>query len=282
MQVVKTIKHFKTLIQKAKKQNKTIGFVPTMGALHKGHLSLIRKSRRENDLTVMSIFVNPKQFGVNEDFSRYPREEKKDKLLAQREKVDIIFYPSAEEIYPHGYLTYVEVEELSNGLCGHARPGHFKGVATIVTKLLNIVTPDVVYLGQKDAQQSIILTRMIQDLNIPVKVQVCPTVRENDGLAMSSRNRYLGLKQRKEAAILFQSLKDAKKKIFKGKRNAHQMTQEITSMIRQKSSGTIDYVECLDAETLQPLTHIKGKVLLALAVKFGKTRLIDNLMFKIS
>ena len=281
MKVVKTIQELKKIIRSAKARHKTIGFVPTMGALHEGHLSLVRRSRRDNDVTVMSIFVNPKQFGPKEDFGRYPREEKKDKLLAQRVKVDIIFYPSVEEVYPAGYLTYVEVEELTEELCGHFRPGHFKGVATIVTKFLNIVTPDVLYLGQKDIQQAIVLTKMVDDLNIPAKVQVCPTVREKDGLAMSSRNVSLTSEQRKEAPILFQSLKIAQKKISQGERDAGKIITLIKSMIQEKTSGAIDYVECANAQTLKSLKWVQGKVLLALAVKFGKTRLIDNLILSV-
>ena len=281
MQSIKSIKGMRKFIQTAKAKNKTIGFVPTMGALHEGHLSLARRSKKENDITVASVFINTKQFGPKEDFARYPREEKKDKLLVQREKVDVIFYPSAEEVYPHGYVTYVEVEEITQRLCGRFRPGHFRGVTTVVTKLLNIVKPNILYLGQKDTQQAIVLSKMVEDLNIPVKVQICPTVREKDGLAMSSRNVYLTAQQRQEAPVLFESLKNAQKKMIDGGRNVHSIAREVKSAIEKNSSAVVEYVECVNAATLRPLTKIQGNVLLALAVRFGKTRLIDNLMFKI-
>ena len=282
MKVIKTVQEIRKFIQTAKAKDKTIGFVPTMGALHEGHLSLMRQSKKENDITVVSIFVNPKQFGPKEDFARYPREEKKDKLLAQRAKVDIIFYPSVEEIYPQGYLTYVEVEQLTQGLCGRSRPGHFRGVTTVVTKLLNIVTPNILYLGQKDAQQAIVLRKMIQDLNISTEVKICPTIREKDGLAMSSRNSYLSDEHRQEAPFLFQSLKYAQKKIAEGERNVTAINREVTLMIEKNTSAEIEYVECVNTQTLRPLKTIQGEMLLALAVRFGPTRLIDNLMFKVS
>ncbi len=252
-----------------------------MGALHKGHLSLIQKSRRENDIIILSIFVNPKQFGPKEDFTQYPRQEKKDELLAKKEKVDIIFYPSVEELYPKDYLTYVFVDELGEKLCGQSRPNHFQGVTTIVAKLLNIITPDTLYLGQKDAQQVIIINKMIQNLNIPVKVKTCPIIREPDGLAMSSRNRYLSSRQRKEAPILFQSLKSAKKRIQKGEHRSAALLQMIQSNIERNSSGRIDYLECVDNQSLNPLKKITSSGMIALAVKFGSTRLIDNIEFKI-
>ena len=201
MQIVKTISSIRRLIQKAKTENKTIGFVPTMGAFHEGHLSLMRKCRRENDICAVSIFVNPAQFGPREDYRKYPRQEAKDISFAKKENVDIIFIPSVEEMYPAGYLTSVQVEQLSDRLCGAFRPGHFRGVATVVAKLLNIVQPDCLYLGQKDAQQAVILKRMIRDLNFPTNVNICPTAREADDLAMSSRNVYLMPQERKEAAV---------------------------------------------------------------------------------
>src|SRR3990167_4209879 len=207
MRVVRSVRSIQQLIRKAKSAGKTIGFVPTMGALHDGHRSLLRRCHRENDLVVLSIFVNPKQFGPEEDFGKYPRREQADKKLAKKEKVDIMFVPTAEEMYPEGYLTYIEVERMTHVLCGKSRPGHFRGVTTVVGKLLNIVIPDVLYLGQKDAQQAAVVTRMVRDLNFPVLVKTCPTVREADGLAMSSRNQYLSTGQRKEAVVLYRSLK---------------------------------------------------------------------------
>ena len=261
---------------------KTIGFVPTMGALHEGHLTLLRKCKKENDLSILSIFVNPAQFAPNEDFRRYPRNKKKDVLLANKEKVDIMFSPSVDEMYSRRYLTYVKVNRLSEFLCGKSRPGHFAGVATIVAKLLNIVEPDVLYLGQKDAQQCRVLEQMIQDLNFPVKVKIIPTVRETDGLAMSSRNQSLSLRERKEAAALYSILQEAKKKILQGEHQGQNITHFMQKMIFQKTSATIDYAACVDAFSLEPLKVIQGKVLLALAVRFRKTRLIDNILVHVS
>ncbi len=275
MQVVETIPSIRQLIQKAKAKNKKIGFVPTMGALHEGHLSLIRKSKKENDITVLSIFVNPTQFAPTEDWTKYPRTLRQDILLAKKENVDIIFHPSAEEMYPEGYgegLTCVEVEKLGSILCGKFRPGHFRGVATIVGKLLNIVGPESMYLGQKDFQQTVVLKKMVDDLNFPVTIKVCPTIREQDGLALSSRNVYLTQTQRKEAPILFESLKQAKEQILKGERDLEKITQGIKKNIQKNSSGKVQYVECVSLE--------RG-VLIALAVFLGRTRLIDNIIVKL-
>jgi pantoate--beta-alanine ligase len=282
MRIIKKIELLRRALRAIKRQNRTIGFVPTMGALHEGHLSLIRKARRENNVVVLSIFVNPKQFGPKEDFKAYPRPEKKDILLAKKEKVDIIFYPSEKEMYPAGFLTNVRVDTITSVLCGKSRPGHFAGVTTVVGKLLNAVGPDVLYLGQKDAQQAVVLKRMITDLNFPVAVKVCPIVREPDGLAMSSRNQYLAPKQRKEATVLFRALKKAKREIRAGEQNAAKITRGIRGMIRKQSSGKIDYISCVDAETLTSLKYLKGTVLIALAVKFGRTRLIDNIIVHIA
>ena len=281
MRIIKKIDLLRRAIAQRKRQNQTIGFVPTMGALHEGHLSLVRHARRENDVVVISIFVNPKQFEPNEDFETYPRPAKKDILLAKEEKVDIIFYPSDNEMYPTGFLTNIHVDEITGVLCGRSRPGHFAGVTTVVGKLLNAVRPDVLYLGQKDAQQAVVLKRMVADLNFPVAVKVCPIIREPDGLAMSSRNQYLTPGQRKTATVLFQALKMAKKKIRTGERSAARITRGIRTLIQDQSSGKIDYIACVDAETLTPLKHLQGKVLIALAVKFGRTRLIDNIIVHI-
>ncbi len=271
------------LSREAKRTNKTIGFVPTMGFLHEGHASLIRKSKKDNDLTVVSIFVNPKQFGPNEDFRRYPRDLKRDELLAKKEKVDIIFRPSAEEIYPEGYLTHVEVEELSDVLCGKFRPGHFRGVATVVLKLLNIVLPDVLYLGEKDAQQAVIIKKMAEDLNVAVKIKVLPTIREKDGVAMSSRNSYLDATRRQEAAILFKALTAAKAMILKGERDSQRAIKMIQNLIESHAPlSRIDYIECVDHKNLKPLTVLSGDILIALAVWFGQTRLIDNICVRVS
>ncbi len=279
MRIVRTVKSLRACIKKAKSRHQTVGFVPTMGALHDGHLSLIRRCRKENDLAVISLFVNPKQFGPQEDFAAYPRPEKKDKLLAKKEKIDIMFYPSGKEMYPSGFLTTIEVERLTEHLCGAARPGHFRGVATVVGKLLNMVAPDRLYLGQKYAQQAAVITQMVKDLNFPVTVKVCPTVREPDGLAMSSRNVYLSARQRQEAAVLFRSLQQAKKEILSGERRASHVVRRMRQTIKTHSSGTIDYIACVNADSLIPLEQLTGDVLIALAVKFGRTRLIDNICF---
>ena len=281
MRIVKTVESLRRSVKKIKSQNKTIGFVPTMGALHDGHCSLIRKSRRENDIVVISIFVNPTQFGPKEDFKAYPRPEKKDILLAKKEKVDIIFYPSEKVMYPTGFLTNVHVDEITDRLCGATRPGHFRGVTTVVGKLLNIVTPDALYLGQKDAQQVIVLKRMIADLNFPVTVKVCQIIREPDGLAMSSRNKYLTPRQREGATVLFKSLKDARKRALAGEHNAANILRRMRTAIRKHSPGKIDYISCVDAHSLIPLKQLKGRVMVVLAVKFGQTRLIDNIIFYI-
>ena len=281
MRVVKTVPSLRRTIKKIKSRNKTIGFVPTMGALHEGHCSLIRKSRRENDIVIISIFVNPKQFGPKEDFQAYPRPEKKDILLAKNEKVDIIFYPSEKTMYPTGFLTSIHVDAITDRLCGASRPGHFRGVTTVVGKLVNMVTPDVLYLGQKDAQQAVVLKRMITDLDFPVTVKVCSIIRGPDGLALSSRNKYLTPRQRKTATVLFKSLKEAKRNALAGERNAANITRIMRATIKKDSSGEIDYIACMNSRSLIPLKQLKGKVMIALAVKFGRTRLIDNIIFHI-
>ncbi|OGX27384.1 MAG: pantoate--beta-alanine ligase [Omnitrophica WOR_2 bacterium RIFCSPHIGHO2_01_FULL_52_10] len=278
MRVVRSVRSIQQLIRKAKSAGKTIGFVPTMGALHDGHRSLLRRCHRENDLVVLSIFVNPKQFGPEEDFGKYPRREQADKKLAKKEKVDIMFVPTAEEMYPEGYLTYIEVERMTHVLCGKSRPGHFRGVTTVVGKLLNIVMPDVLYLGQKDAQQAAVVTRMARDLNFSVIVKICPTVREADGLAMSSRNEYLTVSQRKEAKVLYRSLREARQNVTAGNHSAMAIISKIRSRITRAGSGRIDYIECVDADTFTPLKRIQGKTMIVLAVWFGKTRLIDNII----
>lgn len=279
MIVIKTINSLKREVKRIKQKKLSIGFVPTMGALHSGHASLLNKSRRENDVSVLSIYVNPTQFHPKkEDFSSYPRDKKNDILLAKKENVDIIFLPTNRIIYPKGFCSFITTEGLTQTLCGQSRPGHFRGVTTIVGKLLNLVEPDAMYLGQKDAQQAIVLKQMAKDLNYPVKIIICPTIREQDGLAMSSRNVYLTPKQRKEATTLFQSLTKAKRLIGNGEKNARRIKQLIQDNIKSNTSGRIDYVECVDIDNLQPVKQIKGKVLIALAVKFSKARLIDNIV----
>ena len=277
MIITTTIAQVQTQLTLARRKNKTIGFVPTMGALHEGHLSLLRRSKEENALSVLSIFVNPTQFGPSEDFTKYPREKKKDVLLAKKENIDIIFYPSEKLMYPPGYLTSVEVKNLSDVLCGRSRPGHFSGVATVVTKLLNIIQPNTMYLGQKDAQQCVILKRLVQDLNFKTKVIFCPTVREPDGLAMSSRNKYLSTAERKEAPVLYRSLCLARDEIKRGLRNATRVRYLIEQNIRTASHSKIDYVVSVNSENLMTVNEIKGSVLLMVAARWGQTRLIDNI-----
>ena len=280
MRVVTTVKAVRRLIAHARSQKKTVGFVPTMGFLHQGHASLMRQSAKDNDITVLSIFVNPRQFGPDEDLKVYPRDIKKDEKLAKKENVDIIFYPSVDEIYPSGYSTYVEVEGYSEVLCGRSRPSHFKGVTTIVAKLINIVSPHQMYLGQKDAQQALIVRKMVQDLNWSLKVKVLPTVREADGLAMSSRNSYLTPQERKEAVILYRSLLAAKQKIQTGEQSVNLVLKDIRTMIQKNSQGVVDYIECVDAKSLKTVEEISSNVLIALAVWFGRARLIDNVIVK--
>ncbi|MCC6758914.1 MAG: pantoate--beta-alanine ligase [Candidatus Omnitrophica bacterium] len=281
MRIATTIPQLQKALALSRKKNRSIGFVPTMGALHQGHAALLRRCRKENDVSVLSIFVNPTQFGPNEDLSKYPRDKKKDVLLAKKENVDIIFYPSEKMMYPAGYLTFVEVAELGQSLEGRSRPGHFKGVATVVAKLLNIVGPDVMYLGAKDAQQCVVLKRLVEDLNIAVKVTVCPTVREPDGLAMSSRNQYLSPFERKDATVLYSSLLLAQNEIKRGLRDAMKIRFVIEQNIRTLSKGEVDYVACVNGDTLEPLTEIKGNVLITLAARWGKTRLIDNISLSV-
>lgn len=276
MKVIKNAITLQKICLRLRRQGFKIGFVPTMGALHEGHLSLIRQARKENDYLIVSIFVNPTQFGPKEDFKRYPRPIKKDLALCRKEGVDFVFLPKTEDIYPKGYTTYVTVEGLSSLLCGRFRPGHFRGVATIVTKLFNIVQPTISYFGQKDYQQAIIIKRMVSDLNIPVKIKIMPIIREKDGLALSSRNIYLNAQERKDALILSKALSLAKLLIKSGNRVPTRIIQKMRQLIEEKKTAKIDYIEIVDSQTLKPLKKISGKCLIALAVWIGKTRLIDN------
>jgi pantoate--beta-alanine ligase len=277
LQIVRDIKKMQSIATGLRKKGKAIGFVPTMGALHDGHLSLIRQARRENDCVVVSIFINPTQFGPKEDFKKYPRKLKMDILLSKGEGADIIFFPDAAAMYPADYKTYVNVEGLSDCLCGRFRPGHFRGVATVVTKLFNIVQPERAYFGQKDAQQATIIKKMVCDLNIPARIRVLPTVREADGLALSSRNTYLSEAERSQALVLFQALSLARDLIRKGNRNSLSIIPKIRRIIEQKKRARVQYISIVDPQTLQPVEKIKGKALIILAVYFGKTRLIDNI-----
>ena len=281
MRIVKTIKQLRQVVHEARCRKQKIGFVPTMGYFHEGHLSLMRAARKECDICVVSIYVNPKQFAPAEDFSRYPRDIKRDVKMIKKENVDILFIPSDNDLYPNCYLTYIDVERISNTLCGKYRPGHFKGVATVVIKLLNMVMPDRMYLGQKDAQQVVVLSKMVSDLNFPVAIRVVPTTRENDGLAMSSRNIHLSAQERAQAPLLYISLCGAARRIQAGERSASKIIAGIHKAITEQSNGKIQYVACVDAITLEPLKRLKGKVLIALALLLGKTRLIDNVIIPI-
>jgi len=276
MLVIKSPLRISNILALKRKQGRDVGFVPTMGALHEGHLSLIRAARKESDIVVVSIFVNPMQFGPKEDLKKYPRPLSSDLALCRREKVDFVFCPGPLDIYPRGFSTYVEVKDLSESLCGKSRPGHFRGVATIVAKLLHIIEPDILYLGAKDAQQTVIIKKMVLDLNMPVNVKVMPTVREKCGLALSSRNLYLNRDEKEDALVLSRALNLAKILIKHGARDTGRIISRMRQLIRKRKSAKIDYIEVVDPESLQPLKKISGNCLIALAVWFGKTRLIDN------
>jgi pantoate--beta-alanine ligase len=257
---------------------KTIGFVPTMGYLHEGHLSLVRESRKKTDTTIVSIFVNPAQFGPGEDYKAYPRDLVRDSALLKNEGVDLLFFPDAKAMYPPGYRTYIEVTGLQDKLCGRMRPGHFRGVCTVVLKLFEIVRPDVAFFGQKDAQQVLIIKKMVKDLDLGIKVEALPIIREPDGLALSSRNRYLRPEERKAALILSRSLKEAERLISRGEKRADKITEKIKAMIGREPLARIDYAEIVNGRELDPVRSIREGALIALAVFIGKTRLIDNLV----
>ncbi|MFQ6070677.1 MAG: pantoate--beta-alanine ligase [Candidatus Aminicenantales bacterium] len=278
MKIISSVKEMKAAARKLKEERKVIGFVPTMGYVHQGHLSLVRQSVKETDATVVSIFVNPTQFGPQEDFKEYPRDLERDLKILNQEGVVYVFSPREGEIYPRGYRTYVEVHGLQHKLCGKTRPTHFRGVCTVVLKLFNIVSPEVAYFGQKDAQQALILKRMVKDLNLDVEIRVMPIVRENDGLALSSRNEYLSPKERKAALVLHRSLLRAKELIKAGERQTSVLIEEMEKLIQREKLARIDYVEIVDLEELGQLDIIKDEALAAIAVYVGKTRLIDNMI----
>ena len=274
--VANNIADTRAAVATARAAGKRIGFVPTMGALHAGHAGLIRASRAECDFTVVSIFINPTQFGPNEDLSRYPRTFDADRELCGAVGTDLIFAPTADEMYPPDARTVVEVTRLQDALCGQSRPGHFRGVATVVLKLFNIVLPEVAYFGQKDAQQALIIRRMALDLNLPLTVSVRPTVREPDGLAMSSRNRYLDPAQRHHAIALYRALIHVEGLVASGERSVPAVEAAMAGLIAATPGARLDYARVLDAETLGPLSTLDRPALAALAVYFGTTRLIDN------
>lgn len=253
-----------------------VGLVPTMGYLHSGHLSLVSRAKAECDHVIVSIFVNPTQFGANEDLSKYPRDLERDLELLKPLGVDIVWNPSAEMMYPPGYQTWVEVEALTHPLEGAMRPGHFKGVTTVVSKLFNATQPHKAYFGQKDAQQVAVIRRMTLDLNFPLEIVVCPTMREDDGLAMSSRNKYLNEAERQAATVLFRSLSEAKKLYESGERNADVLRNKMKEVLASEPLANMQYVSCADYDSLEELNLIQNKALLSMAVFIGKTRLIDN------
>lgn len=282
MRVIKRIDDLRAVVKAQKRVGNTIGFVPTMGYLHEGHLSLIRASARENDFTIMSIFVNPIQFGANEDFEKYPRDMDRDFQMAEKAGVDVVFTPEAAEMYPEGFNTYVNVQGITDILCGKSRPGHFKGVATVVTKFFNIVEPDKAYFGQKDAQQVVVIKKMARELNMNIEIISCPIVREKDGLAMSSRNIYLNAEERKAALVLSKSLLKVEGMVRNGERSKEKVLGFIIKEIMSEKAAEIEYVEILDADSLENVKRLEGKLLIALAVRFGKTRLIDNSVININ
>ena len=275
MRLVKTIAETKKIIRLEKNKGKTIGFVPTMGYLHKGHLSLVHIARRKSEFLVVSIFVNPTQFSPDEDLKKYPWDIKRDLKLLKQEGTDLVFYPSVKQIYPSDYKTYVQVKELSKLLCGVSRPHHFQGVTTVVLKLFNIIEPDIAVFGQKDYQQAVIIKRMVKDLCLDIKILFGKIIREKNGLAMSSRNTYLSTQQRENATVLYQSLRWVKWCFNDGLTSPKKAIKKIRAMIKQ-NSGKVDYIAAVNKNTLEPVKKLKKGTLIALAAYFGKTRLIDN------
>ncbi len=274
MQVIDTIAGMRQLRQSLAEP---VGFVPTMGFLHEGHLSLVKKARNDNKSVVVSIFVNPTQFGPQEDFKTYPRDTRRDLSLLEREKTDIVFMPPAAGMYPPGFNSWVEVSQVTERLEGASRPGHFRGVTTVVAKLFNIVQPTRAYFGQKDAQQALVIKKMAADLNMNLEVITLPTVREPDGLAMSSRNTYLDTEQRRAAIVLYQALTAVKRLYYQGERNAAYLRQHLTTIIHKQPLADIDYVSIASNETLEELETVAAPALVSLAVRIGATRLIDNI-----
>lgn len=282
MEIIRIPRIMREITKDLRAKGKSIGFVPTMGALHEGHLSLIKRAKQENDTTVVSIFVNPTQFAPGEDYEKYPRDIESDKEKLQKMEIDYLFLPDVESLYPQGYSTYVTVEGLSDKLCGRFRPGHFRGVATIVCKLFNIVRPSRAYFGQKDYQQSLIIKRMIDDLNFDIEIIVCPTIRENDGLAMSSRNLYLNEEERKAASVIYKALQEGEKLLKQGI-NPSDVTLEMLKILKKEPLvREIQYAGVFDPLTLEEVKEKQKRYLLAIALKIGDTRLIDNFIVELN
>ncbi|MBF4695393.1 pantoate--beta-alanine ligase [Fusibacter ferrireducens] len=278
MKIVHTVEDLRAVVKSAKSAQKSVGLVPTMGFLHEGHLSLMAAAKKNTDFVVVSLFVNPTQFGPNEDLESYPRDFEKDAALCENAGVDVLFNPSVEEMYGSGYSTYVHCEgHITQALCGASRPVHFKGVTSVVSKLFNMVAPNKAFFGQKDAQQVAVIEKMVRELNFDLEIVPCPIVREPDGLALSSRNAYLSEAERKDALVLFKSLKLAEQMIEAGERDAQKIKDEMKALIEKIAYAEIDYVAIVDAATLESVQRLQGDMLIALAVKIGKPRLIDNI-----
>ena len=281
MEVIKKKDKMRGLVDEAKARGETVGLVPTMGFFHEGHLELMRRARAECDVVVVTLFVNPTQFGPGEDLDAYPRDFERDRALAESVGVDYIFAPEVEEMYPEGAATFVEVEELHRVMCGRTRPGHFRGVATIVSKLFNIVPAHMAYFGQKDAQQLVIIRKMAADLDFPIEIIPVPTVRESDGVAMSSRNTYLEPEEREQAIALHRSLEAARLLVEQGQRQAGKIRSPMENLISTFPLVNLEYISICDNIFLRPLEELSGEVLVAVAVRIGRARLIDNMVFKI-
>ena len=278
MKLVHTITEMRVLSRSARTAGKRLGLVPTMGALHEGHLSLVRAAKAKTDVVAATIFVNPTQFGPNEDFAKYPRNLESDCARLEIEGVEWVFAPATEEMYSSNTVTWVTVEGLSDRLCGKSRPGHFRGVTTVVSKLFHIIDPDAAFFGQKDAAQHAIIRRMVRDLNLPVAIEVCPIVREPDGLAMSSRNAYLSASERKSALVLHRSLMHVQELFDRGESNAEKLVALARKEFRSEPTVRLDYLEIVDPDSLEPIPSLKGRSLVAVAAFLGKTRLIDNVV----
>ena len=282
MKIVGTVKEVREQVKEWKKQGLSVGFVPTMGYLHEGHKSLMDAARKGNDKVVVSIFVNPMQFGPTEDLATYPRDLDHDAALCESAGVDLIFHPEAEEMYEKDFCSFVDMTGLTEGLCGKTRPIHFRGVCTVVNKLFNIVTPDHAYFGQKDGQQLAVIKRMVRDLNMDIEIVGCPIVREEDGLAKSSRNTYLSKDERKAALILSKAVKLGEDMAKSGENDAEKIVSKMKELINTEPMARIDYVEAVDAISIKPVKKMDGAVLVAMAVYIGKTRLIDNFSYEVS
>jgi len=278
MRIIRTIKEMHAASHDARRDEQRLGLVPTMGALHEGHLALVREAKAQCEVVAVSIFVNPTQFGPGEDLSKYPRDFERDRGLLEREGVDLLFAPSVEEMYPGGAVTYVTVEGMSGRLCGRSRPGHFRGVTTVVSKLFHVVEPDLAFFGQKDAAQAAIIRRMVRDLDFQVQIRVCPIVREADGLAMSSRNAYLDSEQRRAGLVLYRALQQVRGLFSQGERRVVALAEAGQRVLGGEPGVKVDYLEVVDPDTLEAVDEIRGPTLVAVAAFVGGTRLIDNIV----